>query len=128
MVALVLVQRVPQVQALQELVWVLCGVLRLVEEHRVWVHQAVVDFRVVEQWVAQFQADQALLLQVTSQTLEVLQLPPMRRQVAQRQLPPARGGGPRPLSDQAHHPADVLLASHPRRADRRRGALRRGSP
>ena len=43
MVALVLEQRVAQVQALQELVWVLWGVLRLVEEHRVWVHQAAVD-------------------------------------------------------------------------------------
>ena len=61
MVALVLEQRVAQVQALQELVWVLWGVLRLVVPELVWVHQAVVDFRVLEQWVAQFQADQALV-------------------------------------------------------------------
>ena len=61
MVALVLEQRVAQVQAVQGLVWVLQGVLRLVEGHRVWVHQAVVDFRVLEQWVAQVQAVQELV-------------------------------------------------------------------
>ena len=46
---------------MQELVWVLWGLMRLVEEHRVWMHQAVVDLRVLEQWVAQRQADQALV-------------------------------------------------------------------
>ena len=45
----------------QELVWVLWGLMRLVEEHRVWMHQAVVDLRVLEQWVAQRQAVQALV-------------------------------------------------------------------